>query len=79
MTPQDFKIVLIFLRETEKNMAYKESFVIIFGRKASQYWEQFRNFDYNLGVFFSCLPPEDQNKLAIHLSKHYENHCVRLK
>lgn len=78
MTPQDFKTVLTFLRDIEKNM-YKEVFVIIFGRKASQYWDQFRNFDYNLGVFFSCIPPEDQNKLVIHLSKHYENYRLRLK
>lgn len=78
MTPRNFKLLLSFLRTTEKEMT-KETFVLIFGGRHILLWDQFRNFDYNLGVFFECIPPEDQNKLVIHLSKQYENHCVRLK
>jgi len=70
MTQTDFKRVLIFLRKTEAELT-QEDLIILFGQKGSIYWNEFINFDHSLNLLFTCLPPSDQDKLSMFLSKRF--------
>lgn len=70
MTSHEFKNVLIFLRKTEKEMTL-ETFIMIFGNKATILWQIFRNLDYSLNLLLDCMEEGEKNKLTSYLASHY--------